>query len=187
VDHAEATTKLLDTAEELFYADGVHTVGMDTIRTHSGVSLKRLYQCFPSKESLVEAYLMRRDERWRGRLADYVRAHAERPEDAIPAVFDWLLTWFEEPDFRGCAFVNAFGELGSTAPGVAAAVRHHKAAVRAYLLGLTRALDAGDPVELADQLLALVDGATVVAAITGDTGSATSCRAAAQTLVAALA
>ena len=57
MDHAEATIKLLDTAEELFYAEGVHTVGMDAIRTHSGVSLKRLYQCFPSKESLVEAYL----------------------------------------------------------------------------------------------------------------------------------
>lgn len=194
MNHTEATTRLLDTAEELFYADGVHAVGMDAIRTHSGVSLKRLYQCFPSKESLVEAYLMRRDERWRGRLTDYVTAHAERPRDAIPAVFDWLLTWFEEPGFRGCAFINSYGELGSTAPAVAAAVRHHKEAVRAYLLGLTRELGADslghrevkELTELADQLLALVDGATVVAAITGDTSAAMSCRAAATTLVEAL-
>jgi AcrR family transcriptional regulator len=186
VDHTEATIRLLDTAEELFYAEGVHAVGMDAIRTRSGVSLKRLYQCFPSKESLVEAYLVRRDERWRARLAEYVTAHAERPEDAIPAVFDWLLTWFSEPDFRGCAFINSFGELGSTTPGVAAAVRHHKEAVRAYLLGLTRELAIDDHAELADQLLALVDGATVVAAITGDTSTAMSCRAAASTLLKAL-
>jgi AcrR family transcriptional regulator len=183
VHHEEATIRLLETAEKLFYANGVHAVGMDAIRTHSGVSLKRLYQCFPSKESLVEAYLLRRDKRWRGRLADFVAAHAESPEDAIPAVFDWLHTWFCEPDFRGCAFINSFGELGSTAPGVAAAVRLHKELVHAYLLELTTAVAVKDPEELANQLLSLLDGATVVAAITGDPAAALPSRAAAVALL----
>ncbi|HEV7974524.1 TetR/AcrR family transcriptional regulator [Amycolatopsis sp.] len=183
--HEEAKIRLLETAEELFYARGVHAVGMDAIRTHSGVSLKRLYQCFPSKEALVEAYLLRRDERWRGRLADYVTSHAETSEDAIPAVFDWLHTWFCEPGFRGCAFVNSFGELGPTAPGVAAAVRLHKELVHAYLLGLTGAVAVKNPEELADQLLSLVDGATVIAAISGEPAAALPSKAAAVTLLTA--
>lgn len=185
MQHEETKIRLLETAEELFYANGVHAVGIDAIRTHSGVSLKRLYQLFPSKESLVEAYLLRRDERWRGRLANFVAAHAQSPEDAIPAVFDWLHTWFSEPDFRGCAFINSFGELGSTAPGVAAAVRYHKELVHAYLLELTRAVAIKKPDELADQLLSLVDGATVVAAITRNPAAALPSRAAAAALLAA--
>jgi len=181
VNDEEATTRLLDAAESLFYDQGIQAVGLDTIRTHSGVSLKRLYGLYPSKESLVEAYLRRRDGRWLGRLSGYVSTHARRAEDAVPAVFDWLYTWFSEPDFRGCAFINSFGELGPTYPSVTAAVREHKANVRAYLLGLTRAIDRPD--ELADQLLTLVDGATVVAAITGDAGVARSSREAAATLL----
>jgi AcrR family transcriptional regulator len=185
VQHEEAKVRLLETAEKLFYAGGIHAVGMDAIRTHSGVSLKRLYQCFPSKETLVEAYLLRRDERWRGRLAAYVASHAETPEAAIPAVFDWLHTWFCEPDFRGCAFINSYGELGPTVPGVAAAVRLHKELVRVYLLGLTNAVAIKDPEELADQLLSLVDGATVVAAISGEPSAALPSKAAAVTLLTA--
>jgi AcrR family transcriptional regulator len=181
VDDEEATTRLLDAAESLFYDQGIQAVGLDAIRTRSGVSLKRLYALYSAKENLVEAYLRRRDRSWLGRLSSFVSANAARAEDTIPAVFDWLHTWFSEPDFRGCAFINSFGELGATSPSIVAAVREHKANVRAYLLGLTRELDLPD--ELADQLLTLVDGATVVAAITGDPAVARSSRDAAVTLL----
>jgi AcrR family transcriptional regulator len=185
VDHEEATSRLLDSAEALFYEKGIQAVGMDAIRAHSGVSLKRLYSYFPSKESLVEAYLTRRDGRWLGRLATYVAANADRPENAVPAVFDWVHVWFSEPDFRGCAFINSFGEVGSISPRIAAVVRAHKKAVHDYLLRLTREAAAERPDELAGQLLTLLEGATVVAAITGDPSIARSSRAAAITLLGA--
>ncbi|MFD4251708.1 TetR/AcrR family transcriptional regulator [Amycolatopsis thermoflava] len=175
MDHDEARVRLLDTAEELFYARGIQAVGMDAIRSGSGVSLKRLYQCFPAKSDLVEAYLRRRDERWRRSLADYVSA--QPPEDAVPAVFDWLRRWFSEDDFRGCAFINSFGELGDGSPRVAAVVREHKDLVRDYL----RALAGSD--ELGDQIFALVEGATVIAGITGDPGAAESAKIAAVALL----
>ncbi|GAB3476379.1 TetR/AcrR family transcriptional regulator [Amycolatopsis cihanbeyliensis] len=174
MDHAEATDLLLDAAGKLFYERGVQAVGMDAIRAESGVSLKRLYQCFPSKDTLVEAYLRRRDTRWRDSLTGYVAA---RDDDPL-AVFDWLHDWFREPGFRGCAFVNSFGELGPTAPGVTAAVRAHKAAVRVYLRTLTT------PETLADQLFALLEGATVTAAISGDPAIALTSKAAARALLA---
>ncbi|MBK1786090.1 TetR/AcrR family transcriptional regulator [Prauserella cavernicola] len=185
MDLDEATTRLLDAAEHEFYGRGIHTVGMDTIRARSGVSLKRLYQCFPSKENLVEAYLARRDERWRRSLADHVERHARTPDEAPLAVFDWLHEWFGEDGFRGCAFINSFGELGATSPRVAAVDRAHKDALREYLRGLTAALDVADPDALADQLLTLVEGATVIAAMSGEPTAAHPARNAAETLLAA--
>lgn len=122
---ALAREQALDAAEELFYGRGIQTVGMDDIRGASGVSLKRLYQLFPAKEQLVEAYLERRDIRWRQRLAEHVD-QCEEPEERIQAVFDWLRLWFTEPDFRGCAWINSYGELGATSPRVTAQVRTHK-------------------------------------------------------------
>ncbi|MFH8409879.1 TetR/AcrR family transcriptional regulator [Streptomyces sp. NPDC018019] len=181
----EARVRLLDAAGELFYARGVQAVGMDEIRAASGVSLKRLYQAFPSKHELVEAYLRHRDEHWRAALAEYVDVHAATPEDAPAAVFDWLHTWFTGPGFRGCAFINAFGELGAVSENVARAARDHKEAVHAYLTGLVRKLPADDPVTLAGQLALLLDGAITTATIGGDPDAALRAREAAVTLVAA--
>ncbi|MFC9820691.1 TetR/AcrR family transcriptional regulator [Streptomyces erythrochromogenes] len=155
MDDEEARTRLLDAAEELFYRHGIQAVGMDRIRTVSGVPLKRLYRLYPAKESLVTAYLERRDRRWTAGLREAVAGAAE----PVPAVFDWLARWFSEPDFRGCAFLNAYGELGAAAPDV---VRVHKAELHALLAEL---VPAEAPTALADQLLILVEGATTVAAL----------------------
>ncbi|MFJ7588782.1 TetR/AcrR family transcriptional regulator [Streptomyces sp. NPDC097617] len=152
MDDEEARTRLLDAAEELFYRHGIQAVGMDRIRTGSGVPLKRLYRIYPAKEALVTAYLERRDRRWIAALREAVTG---TPEPVL-AVFDWLAAWFSEPDFRGCAFLNAHGELGAAAPTV---VHTHKAELHALLAELAPAP------ALADQLLILAEGATAVAAL----------------------
>ncbi|AXE90669.1 MULTISPECIES: TetR/AcrR family transcriptional regulator [unclassified Streptomyces] len=180
MDRAEARERALDAAEELFYGRGVQSVGMDDVRGASGVSLKRLYQLFPAKEQLVEAYLERRDARWRGRLAEYVERHGE-PEERILAVFDWLGGWFGEPDFRGCAWINAYGELGATSARVAAQVRAHKRAFREYLDSLVGA--AGLPAALGGQLFLLAEGAMVTAGVTRSAGPAAEAREAARLLL----
>ena len=117
VDDQEVRERLLAAAADLFYSRGIAAVGMDDIRTASGVPLKRLYQCVPSKDRLVEAYLSRRDERWLAALALHV-SRSRDPRQRVLAVFTFLAEWFATPDFRGCAFINAFGELGGRA-GVA--------------------------------------------------------------------
>ncbi|SCD99165.1 transcriptional regulator, TetR family [Streptomyces sp. BpilaLS-43] len=161
---AAARERVLDAAEKLFYSRGVQAVGMDAVRNTSGVSLKRLYQLFPSKEALVLEFLRQRDARWLRVLAEHVEARSA-PEERIAAVFDWLYEWFSEPDYRGCAFVNAFGEMSAVSPDVAARARHHKRAFHGYLAQLVTA--AGQPVELADQLALLAEGAIVTAAVLG--------------------
>jgi AcrR family transcriptional regulator len=183
--------RILDAAELLFYAHGLQRVGMDQIRAEAGVSLKRLYREFPSKEHLIEAYLVRRDARWLTRL----RTAAVRPDTAVErvlTVFDWLGEWFAEPGFRGCAFTNSFGELGADSGPVAAIAAAHKSEFRAVFVGLVRDLSAEHPrksgavaPELGEQLYLLAEGAITAAAITGDLKTAASAKAAARTLMVA--
>jgi len=180
MDSAVAREQALDAAEELFYGRGIQSVGMDDVRGASGLSLKRLYGLFPAKEQLVVAYLERRDVRWRGRLAAFV-AEREDPEERILAVFDWLEGWFGEEGFRGCAWINSYGELGATSAQVTAQVRAHKREFRDYLAGLVT--DAGLPDALAGHLFLLAEGAMVSAGITRSTEPAREARAAARLLL----
>jgi AcrR family transcriptional regulator len=186
VDRDTAQTQLLDAAEQLFYGRGIQAVGMDDIRSASGLSLKRVYQLYPAKDQLVEAYLDRRDTRWRGRLADHVdgvRRGGADPVGCILAVFDWLERWFGEPDFRGCAWINSYGELGAVSERVAARARAHKQAFRDQLGRL--AADAGLRPELAGQLYLLAEGAMVTAGMFASTAPAAEAKAAAAALIAA--
>ncbi|WP_410646707.1 TetR/AcrR family transcriptional regulator [Amycolatopsis sp. cmx-4-54] len=154
---------LLDAAEKLFYENGIQAVGMDKVRTASGLSLKRIYRFFEAKEDLVVAMLRRRDQRWRGSLAAHVGRVAD-PRERVLAVFDWLAEWFAEPGFRGCAWINAHGELGASSEAVLTEVRAHKQAFREQIDTWVRA--TGSPVTEAVYLLA--EGAIVTAGISGD-------------------
>lgn len=180
MDAETAETRLLEVAERLFNERGIQAVGMDDIRTASGVSLKRLYQVFPAKERLVEAVLRRRDQNVKAALAAHAAPH-DAHRDRILAVFDYLHDWFSEPDFRGCAFINSFGELGGISDGVAGIVRENKQGLREYLGELVAA--AGGPTELGDQLAILANGAMATAGILESPAPARQARAAAGVLL----
>jgi len=169
---------LLDAAEALFYERGIQAVGMDDIRAAAGIALKRIYGLFATKEELVVAVLQRRDRRWRNSLTNYVEQHAD-PRERVLAVFDWLGRWFAEPDFRGCAWINAYGELGANSPAVLAEVRAHKEAFHEQIANwVAAATDAP-----AEPVCLLAEGAIVTAAITGDAKAAQRARAAAKSLM----
>ncbi|GAA3383791.1 TetR/AcrR family transcriptional regulator [Cryptosporangium minutisporangium] len=173
--------QLLDAAEQLFYARGIQAVGMDAIRSASGVPLKRIYQLYGGKEELVVGFLRRRDQRWLASLRQHVDTHSDA-DARILAVFDWLHDWFATPDFRGCAWINAYGELGATSPAVADEVRAHKQAFADSLAGLVA--DAGRPAALARSLYLLAEGAIVAAAIHRSPDAAADARATAAALLA---
>ncbi len=168
---------LLDAAEALFYERGIQAVGMDQLRATSGLPLKRIYRLFPTKEDLVVATLNRRDHRWRASLAAHVE-QVHDPRARVLAVFDWLAEWFAEPGFRGCAWVNAHGELRSSEP-VMAEVRSHKQAFHDQIAALVRA--TGIPV--VEPVFLLAEGAIVTAGINGDPSAARHARAAVATLL----
>lgn len=162
VEQSQNRNDLLDAAEQLFYACGIQAVSMDQIRAECGLTLKRIYQLYPGKEHLVVAVLHRRDLRWRAQLRAYVQT-VEKPGQRVVAVFDWLYRWFAEPDFHGCAWINAYGELGATTPAVAATVRKHK---QAFRRDLSRLLGSGGySLTLAPAIYLLAEGAMITAAI----------------------
>lgn len=180
MDPERAQSRVLDAAEALFNEHGVQAVGMDAIRSGSGVSLKRLYQLYPSKDRLVEAVLQRRDQAVRGELGAFLAAYDD-PAERVLGVFDYLDAWFRRDDFRGCTFINTFGELGGVNEEVADIARTHKAAFLACLRDVVA--NAGRPAELADQLAILANGAMATAAIAGSPAPAHQARHAAQVLL----
>jgi AcrR family transcriptional regulator len=182
IDDTNARAQVVEAADQLFYARGVQAVGMDAVRTAAGVSLKRIYALFPSKDALIAAVLERRRAQWNAGIA----ATAERAStarDKILAVFDFLDAWFREPDFNGCAFINAYGELHDGNPDVSRTVREQKASFQRYVADLVRA--AGGPETLAAQIAILAEGAQTTAAIAGTPEAAAQARAAAEVLLAA--
>ncbi|MEU5564358.1 TetR/AcrR family transcriptional regulator [Micromonospora musae] len=176
----ELREQVLDVADRLYYGRGIQAVGMDALRAEAGVSLKRLYQLFGSKESIVEEVLHRRRRLWNG-LVEAAVATGATPRARLLAVYDMLARWFDDDDFRGCVFINTFGELGATAPRIAQLVREHKAQFQAALAALVA--EAGGPASLASQLAILAEGAQTTAAIAGTSEAAGHARAAAATLI----
>lgn len=176
----DLTTRIVDAADALYYARGYSTVGMDAVRDAAGVSLRRLYQEFASKEALVLAVLQRRRERWSIEL-DARLAAAPPGRDRLLALYDYLADWFGDDGFRGCGFINAFGELGGTSPAIAQAVREHKEGFQQRVAAL--AAEAGASPALAPQLALLAEGAQTTAAIAGSSEAAGHARAAASILI----
>ncbi|QCQ93639.1 TetR/AcrR family transcriptional regulator [Rhodococcus sp. SGAir0479] len=178
----EIRTRVVAAADALFYTRGFGKVGMDAVRDAAGVSLRALYKEFPSKDELIAAVLAGRHEMWTKGVEAAVEAISD-PVDRLLAVYDFLDDWFRDADFRGCGFINAFGELGAADPRVAEVVREHKADFQRYLARL--AAEAGIPESLAAQLAILAEGAQTTAAIADTAEAATQARAAAEVLIAA--
>lgn len=172
--------RIIEAADELYYAHGFRSVGMDALCRRAGVSLKRLYTVFPSKESIVLAVLDHRHQMWADEIAAAV-AQELVPRDRLLAVYDYLAGWFRSDSFRGCVFINAFGELAADSAAVATKAADHKRDFRRYMEGL--AIEAGFSAELGDQLMLLAEGAQTTAAITGDSSMAFKARRAAEALL----
>ncbi|SDD22115.1 TetR/AcrR family transcriptional regulator [Auraticoccus monumenti] len=167
-------------ADALFYERGIQSVGMDAVRDASGVSLKRLYALVGSKDELVVAVLRLRQQSLRDGLTTS-RDQAQDARGRALSIFDFLDAWFCEPGFRGCGFINAFGELGPRSEEVSAVVRETKAAFREYVEELVRA--AGGSPAVALQIVLLAEGAQTTAAISGDATIAARAKAAAAALL----
>lgn len=177
--------RLLDAAGELFYAEGVQSVGIDRVIERAGVAKASLYSSFGSKEELVRAYL---DERHAGileRLRAAVEAVDERdPVARILAVFDAQAELFRAPDFHGCAFGAAAAEAPRDGR-INDAARAYRREIRELFTGLATAAGAPEPALLASQLQLLYDGGSAAANLDRDASIAGPVRAAAEILIAA--
>ncbi|KVP50432.1 TetR/AcrR family transcriptional regulator [Burkholderia ubonensis] len=184
-----ARDRLLDAAEALIYSGGIHATGVDAIVKRSGAARKSFYSHFESKEALVVAALERRDERWMRWFVDATLARGKTPRTQLLGMFDVLRDWFSQPDFHGCAFLNASGEIADADDPVRIVARSHKARLLAFVRERLDALadDAGIErrtlARVARQWLVLIDGAIGVALVSGDATAARDARATAELLL----
>ena len=173
--------RLLAAASELFYAHGVHTVGIDKIIERAGVAKASLYSIFGSKDGLVRAYLEARHEARRARLLAEIERHDD-PRGRLLAIFDVLASTVAQPGFRGCAFANAAAEsaLDSAAAEVTRDVRRW---LLEKLAELATTLGVADPAALARQLTLLYDGALAQSRLDPTPAAAKAAKGAASELV----
>jgi AcrR family transcriptional regulator len=177
-----ARDRILDTASELFYRDGYHAVGIDTIVERSGVAKMTLYRHFPSKDDLIAAHLERANaEFWAwldGELAD-----TADPRARLIATFEATSRLATSPRCLGCTFQAAASEFpGFEHKGHRVAL-DHKRQVLDRLAGLARDAGLRDPDDLASQLLLLMDGAWVAARVFGPGNHAATVAGAANALI----
>jgi AcrR family transcriptional regulator len=156
-----AKQRLLQAADDLFYSEGIHTVGIDRVIAHAGVAKGSLYYSFTGKDELVHEYLTHRHGKWAERVTAGIEAHTD-PRARILAVYDVLGTLFAQPDYRGCAFMNATAEAAPDSVEAQAATTF-RAWVHNLFLDLASDVDASDPKQLAETLVLLYDGAVATA------------------------
>lgn len=165
-----ARERILATAHDLFYRDGIRATGVDRLIAESGVAKLTFYRHFASKDALVCEFLDFRHRRWMAWFIDALGRHgAASPAEGSARLLllaDVLQEWTEQPDFRGCAFINSVVEIAQALPEAVDIARAHKAEmtqVIAELLpeGATREL-------LADAAALVFDGAIVRAQMAGD-------------------
>ena len=175
---AESRNLVLGAAGEVFYARGVAGAGMLDIRDAAGVSLRRLYGLYPSKRSLVAAWLSERHETWMSWLRGTVEAKVSGGVSAIDALFDTLGEWAASPGYRGCAFLNTAAEVSEIDDAHRAIIAGHKRSLVAYLGALFPGQLPGDP----EVLGVLVDGALVQSAVFASVAPIEAARSAAKLL-----
>ncbi|MFM0282576.1 TetR/AcrR family transcriptional regulator [Paraburkholderia sediminicola] len=184
-----ARERLLDAAEALIYAGGIHATGVDAIVKQSGTARKSFYTHFESKDALVAAALERRDERWMNWFITGTLQQGKTAREHLLGMFDVLRDWFASEEFHGCAFLNAAGEIASAEDPIRIVAREHKARLLAFVrtqcdeYAAESGMDACPAAGLSRQWLILLDGAIGVALVSGEADAALDARTAAEALL----
>ncbi|MEU7895862.1 TetR/AcrR family transcriptional regulator [Nonomuraea sp. NPDC049152] len=179
---AAARARLLTAANELFYAEGVHSVGIDRVIEHAGVAKATLYSAFGSKDGLVRAYLQARHTATAERMTRELEARYDTPKERLVGAFEVQGLSFTEPGFRGCAFISASADAP---PGgvVEQAAQDYRTWLRDLFFDLAQQAGAKDAKALAQQLVLLYDGAGISAWLDRDPSAESAARTVAAAVV----
>lgn len=165
---SEARQRILETADRLFYQDGVRAVGIDRIIAEAGVAKMSLYKHFPSKDDLILEVLKYREEGVLEFFRSAMERHGKKLKNPLRAFFAALKDFFESPGFRGCPFQNAAVELADPAHPGTEFVRGHKQRFSEFLRGLVEESVGKAAAKLSPAISILVEGALVTAVIQGN-------------------
>lgn len=154
---APAKRRILETANRLFYGEGIRSVGIDRLISESGVTKATFYKHYGSKDRLIVEYISQRHSLARESVDAVVR-EASDPELALQALIDQTVADVVSPGFRGCAFINAASEFTDSRHAVRQIVSDHREWYAETLSDLLRELGHPLPGDGGDELVVARDG-----------------------------
>lgn len=170
---SDTRQRIVETAERLFYAEGVRAVGIDRIIAEAEVAKMSLYNHFPSKDDLILAVLQYREEKFDRMFENWISRHVSKGMDRLEAFFAALKDWFESPGFRGCMFINARVELADAKHPASKFSARHKERFQCMLQSIIEESVGKKSAEtLSPAIFLLVEGAIVTAVMTQSSESA---------------
>jgi AcrR family transcriptional regulator len=157
---SEPRERLLRTASDIFYRDGIHAVGVDRVISEAGVTRATFYRHFPSKEDLVQAYLGLEDDTLRG-MFTAGKDSATDPDNMLELIIGAIAEDITHNHTRGCPFINASAEYPDAGSPVRRTVRAHRDWFQGELRAALVAAGRTDADEKARALSLLRDAALV--------------------------
>jgi AcrR family transcriptional regulator len=160
-----ARERILATASELFYREGIRAIGVDTVVERSGVSKTSLYRLFESKDALIAAVAAEHDRLYWAWWDHIEERHADDPRALLYALLSGVAKQIGRPGFRGCRFLNLATEFpDDNHPGrVIAGANKEK--MRARLATIVAKLGVDDPDRVASQIALIINGAYVTGVV----------------------
>ena len=174
--------RILAAAADLFAANAYSEISVDEIAREAGLTKVTIYQHFGSKEKLFLECLRMRLAR-REAMLDRFLERLPAACDPLPALFEWLETWLDPKNFKGCAFVKAVNELAAVVPEVCGIAADAKEGMRKRFTALAQASGRPRAAELGQELALLFEGAQSLALIEGSARPARTARRIAQGLL----
>jgi len=158
---ASARERILATADELFYREGIHATGVDTVVERSGVSKTSLYRVFRSKDELIAAFATERDRSFWAWWDRVEAQHAADPRALLEALLLGIAKRIAHSAYRGCPFLNLATELPDPDHPGRVVARDNKDEMRKRLATIVAGLGVSDPDRVASQMALLINGAMV--------------------------
>jgi len=178
-----AAERILKTARELFYKEGIRAVGVDTIASEAGVTKPTLYRCFNSKDELAAAYVRVYDAEFWARFEEAGQGCADDPRRQLRNYLTGLGQKATSAGYRGCGLSNAAVEYPEKDNPARLVAEGGKQLLRERLEAMAERMGAASPALLADGLVLLIEGAFISGQIFHEGGPAGSVAAIADMLI----
>ncbi|MGI9429761.1 MAG: TetR/AcrR family transcriptional regulator [Bythopirellula sp.] len=161
--------RILEYAQDLFYSQGFHAVGIDEIVAKAGVTKATFYNHFESRDMLIADVIRKADGQIHERFVDAVRQRGGwDAKAALMAMFDVLDVWFNHPDFHGCLFLKACMAFPNEHDPIHKAARAHYVVTCADIAEMATALPIEDTESFAEEWILLIEGALSFRAVCQD-------------------
>ena len=164
---ASARERILATASELFYREGIRAIGVDTVAEKSGVSKTSLYRVFNSKDDLIAAFATEKDRSFWAWWDRIEKLHVDDPRALLEALLSGIAERIGRPAYRGCPFLNLMTEFPDDKHPGRVIARNNKEELRARLATIVARLGVSDPNRTASQIALVINGAYVTGVIAG--------------------